>query len=97
MQQEYIQEYRRLKDAGWDVNKEPAVRFNAGGSSETVGHVVGKTLTAKILLQNGYMVDTEVEGPQGTVDVLCYAPDRITMVVELETNVGQVRTLCLLK
>jgi len=85
MQQEYIQEYRRLKDSGWDVSKEPAVRFNSG--SESIGHIVAKTVSAKVLIQNGWMVDTEVEHPQnGEIDVLAYAPDKINYAVELENE-----------
>ncbi len=87
MNKEYISEYRRLKDAGWQVSKEPAVRFNAGGESETVGHIVAKTVAAKVLLQNGWMVDTEVEHPEhGEIDVLCYAEDKINYAVELQTE-----------
>jgi hypothetical protein len=87
MNTDYIPEYRRLKDAGWQVDKTPAVRFNAGGSAETVGHIVAKTLTAKVCLQNGYMIDTEVEHPNyGEIDVLAYAPQKLNFAVELETE-----------
>jgi hypothetical protein len=87
MNTDYIPEYRRLKNAGWDVSKKPAVRFNAGGSAETVGHIVAKTLTAKLCLENGYMIDTEVEHPNyGEIDVLCYHPERLNWAIELETE-----------
>lgn len=88
MDDKYIREYRDLRRAGWLVEKSPAVRFNAGGESESVGHIVSKTLTAKCCLQNGYMVDTEVTSDRGhgEIDVLAYSPDRINYAVELETN-----------
>jgi len=88
MNNKYIPEYRKLKDSGWQVSKHPAVRFNASGESETIGHFVSKAIAAKLCLQNGYMIDTEVvsEHGYGEIDLICYSPDRITMAVELETN-----------
>ena len=87
MDTEYIPVYRRIKRAGWQLHKEPAVRFNASGASETVGHIVSKTLVAKLCLQNGWMVDTEVEHAEyGEIDVLAYAPDRLNWAIELETD-----------
>jgi len=86
MNKEYIQEYRRLKQAGLGVSRQPAIRFNAGGESETVGHFVAKAIAGKVCLQNGYQIDTEVAGPTGEIDLLAYAPDRITYAIELETD-----------
>jgi len=88
MNKTFIPEYRRLKHAGWDVSKQPAVRFNAFGESETIGHIVSKTLVAKVCLNHGYMIDTEVQHSDfGEIDVVAYAPDRINWALELETTI----------
>jgi len=72
-----------LKENGWVVNQEDAVRFNEG--SETLAHLHAKTVTAKVLKDQGYRVDTEVVMPNGEVDVLGYS-EQDMIVVECESN-----------
>ena len=72
-----------LKENGWVVNQDDAVRFNSG--SETLAHVFVKTVTAKVLKDQGYRVDTEVVMPDGEVDVLGYS-EQDMIVVECESN-----------
>lgn len=79
-----LKEYRRLKRAGFDVSKHPTFQFNAG--SETIKHAFGKLVTAYVGLDEGWHADCEVAGPQGEIDVLWYAPDRLTLAIEIETD-----------
>ena len=72
-----------LKENGWVVNQEDAIRFNSG--NETLAHVFVKTVTAKVLKDQGYRVDTEVTMPDGEVDVLGYS-EQDMIVVECESN-----------
>jgi len=88
-----IQEYRRLKDSGVAVRKSNSIRFNAGGESETIKHLVGKTLAGMVALRNGYRVDSEVPvktpNGEGEIDVLAWGnPDRLTYAIEVETSPG---------
>lgn len=81
---------RELSDFGAKVQQRDAVAFNAGPSSETLKHYIAKAVTAYILRERGYRVDTEVEMPDGELDVLGYANGEGDMIgVELETNVTQ--------
>jgi len=83
-------EYRELKDYGVEVRKENSVRFNAGGTAETVPHITAKTLAAKVLLVNGYRVDSETQCKNGEIDILGWGhPDRLTYAVEVETGLTQ--------
>lgn len=84
MDREMVAEYRRLKQAGWDVDKTQSVKFNGG--SESLAHMVCKLLAADVCRDVGYRVDTEVEGPHGEIDVLAYHPKRLTYCIEIETN-----------
>lgn len=81
-------EYRELKDYSVEVDTVNSVEFNAGGSAETVPHVVAKTLAAKVLLINGYRVNSEVSVREGDIDILAWGhPDRMSYAVEIETGV----------
>lgn len=85
-----LSEYRELKDFQVDVSKHNAVRFNAGGTSETIKHSVGKHLAALVGLRNGYRVDSEVSTPNGETDVLLWGhPERLTYSVEIETGLTE--------
>jgi len=94
MNQSELKEYRKLKRAGYDVNKSPTFSFNAG-AGETLIHCFGKLITAHVGLDNGYRADCEVavESGHGTmhgeIDVLLYSPDRINRVVEVESNISE--------
>lgn len=88
MKNEFISEYRVLKRSGWDVSKTPAIRFNGG--SESLGHVVAKTVSAKLYQEHGWQTDTEVSHDEyGEIDVLAYAPDKLTYAVELENDITE--------
>lgn len=80
-------EYRALKDAGWNVQKNNQVRFNGG--SESVDHSVAKMLAAHAGKEAGYRVSSEVPHPErGEIDVLLYGCDaRISLAVECENDV----------
>ena len=80
------EDYRRLTDAGFDLEDSTYIKLNSG--SETAKHAVAKTLCARYLDQIGYTVESEVElENQGTVDLLAYGhPERLTYVVEVETS-----------
>jgi len=81
-------EYRELKDYSVEVDTVNSVEFNAGGTAETVPHIVAKTLAAKVLLTNGYRVNSEVSVPEGDIDILAWGhPDRMSYAVEIETGV----------
>jgi len=87
-------EYRRLKRAGYRVNKSPTFEFNAG-AGESIIHCFGKLIAAHVGMNNGYRADCEVPVESGhhtlhgEVDVLLYAPDRINRAVEIETNISE--------
>jgi len=72
------------------VGKGHAIRPNAG--SESVRHLVGKSLVGYDGLLNGYQVDSEVEitkngETQGQADCLLWGhPTRTTLCVEVETS-----------
>jgi len=74
---------KELEENGWKVNKDDAIRFNSG--SETLSHLMVKTVAAKVLKDQGYRVDTEVEMPDGEVDVLGYS-EHDMIVVECERD-----------
>jgi len=84
MNQPATKEYRRLKRAGFDLDTSPTFAFNSG--SETIKHAFGKLITAYVGLDEGWRADCEVECSQGEVDVLWYAPDRLNLVIELESD-----------
>jgi len=87
MQSDIISEYRRLKNAGWDVDKTESVKFNGG--SESRPHMVVKLLAVDVCREVGYQIDTEVEGPHGVVDVLAYHPKRLNYCIEIETDASE--------
>jgi len=85
MNQPEIKEYRKLKRAGWDVDKTPQVHLNSG--SETPAHAHAKLAVAMVGIDNGYRCSTETgHEDHGEIDALLYAPDRINWAVELETD-----------
>jgi len=79
-----IKEYRRLKDAGWEIDKEQSVKFNGG--SESDAHAVCKLLACIVCRDAGYRVDTEVVGEHGEADIVAYHPERTNLCIEIETN-----------
>jgi hypothetical protein len=80
-------EYRALKDAGWNVQKQNQVRFNGG--SETVEHSTAKMLVAHAGKEAGYRVSSEVShDSRGEIDILLFGCDsRISLAVECEKDV----------
>jgi len=54
---------RAIQDAGWKLDKTDKVEFNDG--SETLRHAECKLRVAWFLRQQGYRVDSEIEGPDG--------------------------------
>jgi hypothetical protein len=83
-------DYRTLQDSGVKLSKQNQIQPNAG--SETIKHLVAKTLVGYIGLVNGYKVDSEVEIVKhsetiGEVDCLLWGhPKRLTTAVEVETS-----------
>lgn len=89
MKKSQYTEYRELHNHGVQVTKENSVKFNAGGESESPIHIVAKSLSAMVLLENGYRVSSEVEVPKGEIDIVGWGnPDRLTLAVEAEQNVS---------
>lgn len=87
MDSTFIPEYRRVRRSGWDIQKQPAARFNANGCSESYGHYAAKAVGLKLCLEHGYHADTEVvHEEQGEIDLLAIAPDKISYAIEFETN-----------
>lgn len=79
--------YRQLERAGVTLERPNSIRWNAGGESETIKHIVGKVLVGTVGLRNDYRVNSEVEVEDGEIDVLLFGnPDRLTYAVELETS-----------
>jgi len=78
--------YRRLKNNGFNVQKNNQIRFNSG--SETAKHAVAKTLVGHIALQHGYRVSSEVKVQDvGEIDVLLWGKEaRMNYAVECETS-----------
>jgi len=82
--EEYVAR-REIQDSGWKLDKTDKIEFNSG--SETVKHVVGKALVAKVLKERGYRVDSEVEKDGvGEIDIVAYGKEQDTFAVELETS-----------
>ncbi|WLW38126.1 hypothetical protein [Halorubrum tailed virus BLv36] len=78
---------KELEKSGWDVSKQDCVKFNSG--SETLAHANLKLTVAWYLKQEcGYRIDTEVEMPEGEVDVLAWKGSDI-IIVECETSPTQ--------
>jgi len=76
-----------LSQAGWDVDKQDAIKFNSG--SETGKHQHAKVATAHILRNAGYRIDTEVTHPErGEIDVVAIPTkeSQEPFAVELETS-----------
>ena len=78
---------KELANAGWNVQKQDAVKFNGG--VESLAHANLKLVVAWYLKQEcGYRVDTEVEMDGGEVDVVAWKADDI-IIVECETSPTQ--------
>lgn len=75
---------RELQDCNFKLQKRDAVAFNSG--SETLKHAVAKLISAWYLKKKGYRVDTEVEMPNGEIDVVGYAKEGAAIAVECETS-----------
>jgi len=84
MNAKQISEYRRLKDAGFDVNSTPTFAFNSG--SESIEHALSKLVVAHLVQNHGWHADCEVSCTNGEIDVLAYSPDRLNYALEIETN-----------
>lgn len=85
MNNKQLEAYRTLKDANVEVSKHNQIKFNGG--SETVKHLVCKSLAAYVGHANGYRVSSEVEVPQGEIDICLWGhPSRLSYAVEVETS-----------
>lgn len=83
-QAEDYKQRKRLENSNWNIQKRDAVHFNGG--SETLAHANLKLIVAWYLkYEQGYRVDTEVEMPDGEVDVLAWNAEDI-ICVECETS-----------
>jgi len=80
-------EYRALKDAGWQVQKNNQVRMNGG--SESKEHLLAKSMVAHAGHEAGYRVSSEVShDSRGEIDILLFGCDsRISLAVECEKDV----------
>mgnify|MGYP007047131310 CR=1 FL=1 len=84
-EQHKYQSYRELHNAHVEVAKSNQIEFNSG--SETIKHAVAKLLVGYIGHTNGYWVSSEVDVPQGEIDVLLWGHEsRLTYAVEVETG-----------
>lgn len=84
---EIYRQKSRLEYQGWDIDGvENCVRFNGG--SETLYHVTAKCVAAKVCIDAGYRVASEVETDDGAeADILAYGlEDRRPIVIELENS-----------
>lgn len=77
---------RRIQGAGWDATKTDEVRFNSG--SETLKHFVLKSVVAKLLVDRGFKVSSEVvHDTRGEIDIVCHGePGYAPWCVEVETH-----------
>lgn len=88
MDKQEVQSYRQLKDSGVDLQKQNQIRFNSG--SETIPHLCCKAIAAHIAHANGYRVSSEVEVPNGEIDLVIWGHDsRLSYAVEVETSPTQ--------
>ena len=89
--QERIAQYRELKSGGWELDDISSyIKPNSG--SEQLSHLIAKTVAAKVLIDAGYTVASEVtnRGNDKEADILAYCHEsRRPIVVELENNLGE--------
>lgn len=79
---------RTLQNAGVRVDKRDVIQPNHG--SETFKHKLGKLAVAHVLEERGYRYDSEVEVPDGEIDMLGYAnAEKDCIAVEIETSPTQ--------
>jgi len=84
------EEYRTLKQHGWELTRENSIQWNGG--SETEKHIHTKLAVGHVAKQAGYRIDSETthEGHRGEIDVLIYGhPTRLTYAVEIEHSPTQ--------
>jgi len=83
---EIYRQYQRLNHQGWAIETTTnALEFNGG--SETLHHVVAKSVAAKVCIDAGYRVRSEVECINGEADILAFGlEDRRPIVIELERD-----------
>ncbi len=82
-----IEQYRELKRNGWQIEDNSSyIKPNSG--SEKLSHLVAKTVAAKVAIDAGYTVASEVENYHGKeADILAYGHEnRRPIVVELENG-----------
>lgn len=89
-QRQEFDDRKLLKHHGWQVSKADSVKFNGGSKSETVHHLICKTLVCQVLRDHKYRVSTEVvhENNRGEIDVVGYGKDDDPLAVEVETNIS---------
>lgn len=84
-QHEHYSDYHELRHHGWEIaTKQDHISPNSG--SETTEHLIYKTVAAKVLIDAGYRVASEVShDDRGEIDILGYGhPDRRMVAVEIE-------------
>ena len=84
---EIYTQYRELNRAGWEIPNTHEILCRGNGGSESLSHVVAKTVAAKVCINAGYRVSSEVENQQGEADILAYGHEsRNPIVIELENG-----------
>jgi len=85
--QERIEQYRELKRNGWQIEDSSSyIKPNDG--SESLSHLVAKSVAAKVCIDAGYTVASEVVNYNGKeADIVAYGHEnRRPIVVELENG-----------
>jgi hypothetical protein len=89
-QSEIYRQKNRLNHQGWNIEDTTnALRFNGG--SETLNHVTSKCVAAKVAIDAGYRVQSEVQTENGDeCDILAFGlEDRRPVVIELENGLTE--------
>lgn len=87
MNKDIWQEFQDLKATGLELESENSIKFNSG--SETIIHAASKAIAGRILIDNGYRVNSEVECDRGEIDLVCWSDERLNYAVEFEHDVLQ--------
>lgn len=79
----FYDQFHELDNSGVKVSKVNQIEFNSG--SETNIHLVCKALAAKLMLQEEYCISSEVEVPNGEIDLLAWGhPEKLSYAIEFE-------------
>lgn len=86
-EKEIYRQRNRLNHQGWDIpDTENCIRPNSG--SERLDHLLAKTVAAKVAIDAGYRVQSEVVTENGDeCDILAFGlEDRRPVVIEVEND-----------